>query len=471
MGVTSKGSGDRRGCHGEGLKVGALALARAGRRISLVNGSEGWRVSLEFSRVFSDRQVLTVYTRKLAADSGGFGAKIQLSPGEWAEYKRAFLDLDPSISRLATKETELLLDEDQRGRLYVKGILVEERSGLAFGYNFLSVSTDRDRRMIGSFDFDWYISRCWIEALEQGGVGPDEMLEFLHGDTADARGFNSVHVPQSAHEAVARSWHAAYGDGIIPVQIEAQLNEAEHIGRVGRVAPGPVYAFFSGYEPLSLDLLKQSSRARVLREHRSDDLSDQELNHLASAITVIEPQLKPLGIDSIHHRLHVVDFRTPMCWVCTLPAKGARASTSAARFLPTPCARPSRCWCTRSPTTEAAMALLPMSALKALCSPPSWPTWPPTSSSFTARQPNSLRQPLHDQSLRLPTPGRTELHQLPLPPPSPRRVHLCHSRTRSDRRWNDAAALGLQLVRRVGPGRAAAMNRTIKPSHGTPNHL
>jgi hypothetical protein len=187
MGVTSKGSGDRRGCHGEGLKVGALALARAGRRISLVNGSEGWRVSLEFSRVFSDRQVLTVYTRKLAADSGGFGAKIQLSPGEWAEYKRAFLDLDPSISRLATKETELLLDEDQRGRLYVKGILVEERSGLAFGYNFLSVSTDRDRRMIGSFDFDWYISRCWIEALEQGGVGPDEMLEFLHGDTADAR--------------------------------------------------------------------------------------------------------------------------------------------------------------------------------------------------------------------------------------------------------------------------------------------
>lgn len=311
MGVTSKGSGDRRGCHGEGLKVGALALARAGRRISLVNGSEGWRVSLEFSRVFSDRQVLTVYTRKLAADSGGFGAKIQLSPGEWAEYKRAFLDLDSGISRLATKETELLLDENQRGRLYVKGILVEERSGLAFGYNFLSVSTDRDRRMIGSFDFDWYISRCWIEALEQGGVGPDEMLEFLHGDTADARGFNSVHVPQSAHEAVARSWHAAYGDGIIPVQIEAQLNEAEHIGRVGRVAPGPVYAFFSGYEPLSLDLLKQSSRARVLREHRSNDLSDQELNHLASAITVIEPQLKSLGIDSIHHRLHVVDFSNP----------------------------------------------------------------------------------------------------------------------------------------------------------------
>lgn len=137
MGVTSKRAGDHRGCHGEGLKVGALALARAGRRISLVNGSEGWRVSLEFSRVFSDCRVLTVYTRKLPADSGGFGAKIQLSPGEWAEYKRAFLDLDTSVKRLATRETELLVDDSQRGRLYVKGILVEERPGLAFGYNFL----------------------------------------------------------------------------------------------------------------------------------------------------------------------------------------------------------------------------------------------------------------------------------------------------------------------------------------------
>ena len=310
MGVTSKAAGDHRGCHGEGLKVGALALARAGRRISLVNGDEAWRISLEFSKVFSDHQVLTIYTRKASSDAGGFGAKIQLSPGEWDTYRRAFLDLGEA-TRMATRDTEILLEEEQRGRLYVKGILVEERPDLAFGYNFLHASTDRDRRMVSSFDFDWYTSRAWLEALDSERVEPTAFLEFLHGDTPDVRGFSSCSIPLSAHEAIAQEWRIKHGDSAIPVQIEAQLNEAEHIGRAGIIAPGPVCTFFQGYEPLSLELLKKSSTAKVLREYRSDDLGDLELDRLASAIQVIEPQLRKLGIDSIHHRLQVVDFSNP----------------------------------------------------------------------------------------------------------------------------------------------------------------
>lgn len=310
MGVTSKSAGDHRGCHGEGLKVGALALARAGRRISLVNGDEAWRIALEFSKTFTDHQVLTIYTRKTASDSGGFGAKIQLSVGEWDTYKRAFLEL-AEASRIATRDTEILLEDDQRGRLYVKGILVEERPDLAFGYNFRFASTDRDRRMISSFDFDWYTSRAWLEAIDAGPVDTTQFLEFLYGDTPDVRGFSSCTIPLDTYERVANVWHAKHGDNVIPVQIEAQLNEAEHIGKVGIVVPGPVYTFFQGYEPLSLELLKKSSTAQVLREYRSDDLSDLELGRLAGAIQVVEPQLRKLEIDSIHHRLQVVDFSNP----------------------------------------------------------------------------------------------------------------------------------------------------------------
>lgn len=165
--------------------------------------------------------------------------------------------------------------------------------------------------MISSFDFDWYTSRCWLEVLERGDITSTDMFEFLCGDTADARGFDTVHVPQSAHEAVAAIWHATHGEKTIPVQIEAQLNEAEHIGMTGRIAPGPICTFFAGYKLLSLTLLKQTSTAQVLREYHSDDLSELELGRLASAITVIEPQLEPLGVDSIHHRLHVAEFSNP----------------------------------------------------------------------------------------------------------------------------------------------------------------
>ena len=309
MGVTSKSDGNHRGCHGEGLKVGALALARAGRRISLVNGDEAWRISLEFSKTFSDRQVLTIYTRKIAADSGGFGAKIELSAGEWAAYQRAFLDLSPQVSRLSTSETELLLGEDQRGRLYVKGILVEERPGLAFGYNFRQASTDRDRRMVGSFDFDWYTSRCWLEALQQELIGPAELLDFLHEDTPDVRGFSSCCIPQDAHESLAAVWIERHGENVIPVQIEAQQLEAEHIGKTGRVVPAPVCAFFAGYGPLSLKMLKESSRARILREHQ--ELDPREGKTLSAAVEIIEPHLAPLGIPSLTGRLRVVDFSNP----------------------------------------------------------------------------------------------------------------------------------------------------------------
>jgi hypothetical protein len=165
--------------------------------------------------------------------------------------------------------------------------------------------------MISSFDFDWYTSRAWLEVLDNGPVDADQFLEFLYGNTPDARGFSSCTIPLSAYEQIASVWRAKHGDNVIPVQIEAQLNEAEHIGKVGIVVPGPVYTFFQGHEPLSLELLKKSSTAKILREYRSEDLSDLELDRLAGAIQIVEPQLHSLNIESIHHRLQVVDFSNP----------------------------------------------------------------------------------------------------------------------------------------------------------------
>jgi hypothetical protein len=179
MGASSKASGNYIGHWGEGLALGALALVRAGRRLRIVNDDEAWLVRLCADPAFCGQPVLSIATRQLRRSTGAFSVEIELSDAEWQEHRQAFLDLQPPSHAVDGGLTRLLLDPALQGRCYVKGILVETRAGLAAGYDFTAASTDRDRRMINSFDFDYYSASAWAHACRHGLISAEQLLDLL----------------------------------------------------------------------------------------------------------------------------------------------------------------------------------------------------------------------------------------------------------------------------------------------------
>jgi hypothetical protein len=316
MGTTSKGDGNHRGCYGEGLKLGALALARAGRRITFANGSEDWRVRLEPSKAFGDRPVVTVYTVKRAAFSDCLSVRIECSPAEWGEYSKAFLDLRPGskVVKGGSYSGDLLLDDDRIGQLFVKGILVETRDGYSFGYNFPSASTDRDRRIINSFDLDYYTAATWEDALLSGNnlITPELVLDFLMASPADAACFRTRQPKPPAQALVAEAWQQRFGSDAIPVQDQAGVDAASHFGRHGVIAPAPVIEFFKGSSTMCLEAMRRANATKVTMTYRPGDLGATEIRNFSLAIDLIGLHVNAVpGLKPLTGRTSVVEFSNP----------------------------------------------------------------------------------------------------------------------------------------------------------------
>ena len=164
MGTTSKSSGGYRGHFGEGLKLGVLALVRAGHEVKIINGDESWTPKLEASEVFGD-EVLTIYTHKRQNDSGAFTIEVSgITKEAWDLMKGRFLFLAKPKNVVETSYAQVLLDEHMKGRVFVKGIFVQNSPDLSAGYNFKQVETDRDRRMISGWDLRYNAAKAWEEA-------------------------------------------------------------------------------------------------------------------------------------------------------------------------------------------------------------------------------------------------------------------------------------------------------------------
>lgn len=320
LGVTSKAGGGYRGHFGEGLKLGALALARAGRRLVVVNDDESWIFKLQPSAAFGGVSVLTVSTRTQSVAAGGFSVQVELTANEWSEMRRNFLFLDDTINALpvpqgAVTETALLLDPEQRGRCYVKGIFVEERENLAAGYDFHFAETDRDRRMVRGCDFEYYAGRAWGLAYRDGLIEPSRYLNILASNNADTlKAGTYVTLRSDQVEVLVQCFKDRYGDKAIPVESPAEAAQAEHLGRYGIICNRRLIAFFTEYEcakEMTLAGLGSSRRTDIIQVYDTGNLSDLEQKTLHWVNHLVECAAQACGFQSTRNRVSIVDFGCP----------------------------------------------------------------------------------------------------------------------------------------------------------------
>lgn len=307
LGQTSKEGGDYRGHFGEGLKLGALALTRAGRQVRIINDDETWVVSLQPSDTFG-LPVLTVHTRQCRSATGRFTVEVDLTAEEWAEYQTCFLRLTPARRAIPTRYGQILLDPEKAGRCYVKGIFVEHKDHMAAGYDFSSAGTDRDRRMINSFDFSFYAAHSWADAFQENRVTAEEVYSALENNGPDAKGLGDYTMPTAMVDALSRVFRERYGLEAIPVSDNEELRLVAHYGKQGVLCSKTVHAFFKKHPEFDLDALRSKVRANTLETYTLSSLSSHERHVYQRGVAMVEEAARSLGYASTLGRLEIVRF-------------------------------------------------------------------------------------------------------------------------------------------------------------------
>lgn len=313
MGVTGKSAGGYRGHFGEGLKLGVLALVRAGHDVKIVNRDESWTPKLEESEVFGGRNVLTIHTRQREKDCGGFLVEIGgVDKEAWAMIRPRFLALVPQHADdvIDTHDAKVLTAPDMRGKVFVKGIFVQLQAELSAGYDFKTLETDRDRKMVDSFDLRYHAGRAWAEAMSRSLVTADKVLAMITSGAPDAAGIGAGYSggEPAVAKALAEAFVAKHGEGAMPVASMAEAREVGHYGKAGVVVPQSLVDALKNNRGLSLASVREDFKRATQTTYGWNDLTPDEQATYAEVVGMVETAAAELGHAPVETRLTVVDF-------------------------------------------------------------------------------------------------------------------------------------------------------------------
>lgn len=199
LGQTSKAEDDKTiGQHGEGYKIAFMVLLRAGKRVHVLNYGENqvWTVRMVNSRRFK-ALIPTVFVEKKAfwETVPDHNLTIQVdgvTKKEWENYRIMNLHLMRRDRVVAEYEVSdygrILLDEDMKGRIYVKGLYVCTNSNLAYGYDFepSQIMLDRDRKLIQDYNLLSKTSSLWKNAYRNGFM-QERVREMINSKMPDVK--------------------------------------------------------------------------------------------------------------------------------------------------------------------------------------------------------------------------------------------------------------------------------------------
>jgi len=311
FGTTSKAERtDLIGKFGEGLKLGVLALVRAGRTVKIRSGDEVWTPTIARSERY-DADVLVFDVkggnedkRRVRVEIGG------VIESEWKEFRSRFLFLKDGRESekhvVKTYDGDLLTHEKYRGKLYVKGIFVTHQPDLQFGYNFRDAELDRDRKMIESYDRKSKIARILNGAVSTQPDLHDDYFGIIEDlDSEEAHGINDWRLPDaSVIEAAITRFQTRYGANAVPVRTTAESADVEHFGVKGIVVTEAMAALLK--EKLgNAEITKRRFARAIIKQYSVSELTDKECTNLSSAIALL---CTANTLSDLRERVDVVDY-------------------------------------------------------------------------------------------------------------------------------------------------------------------
>ncbi len=253
IGFTTKEDNDKAiGQFGEGLKLGILALCRAGYKIRIHNGEEIWKPEIARSEKYDAEVLCFDITKSKAKDIKEDLTVIVEDVGEyWHEIKSRFLFLNPEVEVIQASHYhgELILADHMKGMIYVKGIFVEQ-DDLQHGYNLFNVNTDRDRRMVNKWDKKYHMGAILGEAARkksaiQGAIATRIFNMLEQGSDEVSEISSSVAINNELKDKLGDLFKEKYGNAV-PVYNADESRKLEAIGKQGVVLPMDMANLMSG---------------------------------------------------------------------------------------------------------------------------------------------------------------------------------------------------------------------------------
>jgi len=322
FGTTSKGGrADLIGKFGEGLKLGVLALVRAGRSVTIRSGGEVWEPTIARSEKY-DADVLVFDIKTGREEKKRVRVEIDgVIESEWLDFRNRFLFLkDKRESNrkhiVSTWYGDLLLHERNAGKLYCKGIYVCD-ANTRFGYNFKDAELDRDRKMIADYDRRAKMGYILNEAAN---IEPTKVLDSYISivespDSEEGKGINEYRLPApKITAAIVKRFKEKHGDNAVPVRSLAESQDVEHFGVRGVVVSEALAAILKK-DLGNAETTKSKFANSTLREFSYGDLTHDEKAALFNAIDKVSCGNASLLDGSnaydtkLRKRIAIVEFR------------------------------------------------------------------------------------------------------------------------------------------------------------------
>jgi len=303
---------DTIGKFGEGLKLGVLALVRAGHAVRIRSGSEVWTPYIAQSEKFKAKVLVFNVESGRVAKSRVRVEVDGISEDQYDELRRNFLFLSPpGENKVVTNHGSLLLGFTYVGKLYVKGIYVQSMPGLRFGYDLTrDVTVDRDRKIVYTWDLNWRMREIWRLALAKR---PDLLTDFqslLEEESADMVAMDATSAAEFSEEirqGMAVKFRSLYGENAVPVANFAESADLEHLGKKGvltnKVQLAMLQTVFGRPEQIA-----ESLRNEVTAMYSSSDLATGERVNLDLAMGILLRSDR--NLDLSFQDIDVVTFRS-----------------------------------------------------------------------------------------------------------------------------------------------------------------
>jgi hypothetical protein len=276
-----RGDSTQRGEWGEGLDCGILALVRAGRKVKIRNGSEMWTPKLVESQQF-DAKVLCVFTRRVS-ESNDYVAELEITEAEWQEFKGRFVAFCDEVNGVDVTFSHsivgrVLTDPEMRGAIYCRGIWVQTRDDLQFGYDLHGIQLDRDRKMPSEHSLRWVLSQVWMGLIahEEGyaSLAYKTLAEDKYADLQEVHEnlqyWGHSEEVRAVPSKMAEVFSGLHGDRSLPVTEQGHSLRLSHYGRIGVIVPrrlgGILARHYGGFESILTDVAKLHFERVELRD-------------------------------------------------------------------------------------------------------------------------------------------------------------------------------------------------------------
>ena len=293
------------GKHGEGYKIAFMVLLRNNKTIKVYNygAKEVWDVRLVKSRRYNNQLVPTVFVEKnhIWDKVPNSDLEIQVGNIDEEEYvnivnKNLHLRETPVKRFEMPTRGDILIDSEEQGNIYVKGLFVTKIEDLYYGYDFEPsvLGLDRDRKLVDSFNVSWESSILWQNAASKNEEMKGTAVQLVNEKALDVRYVTkSAYSSMELKNAVAEDFFKKNGEDAVPVVSNSEYNEVKDSGLgkpiiVSEDIASLVRDSSLVTEKTTIQIKSIKTRLLEFRDKIESKLTDEELEEFTNLIEKVD---------------------------------------------------------------------------------------------------------------------------------------------------------------------------------------